>query len=388
MSARTPTDPTDEPLDGDDDAAEVIDHAAVIRDDELLTAISSVTVVDALTWDDQPLTPSEPDADGEDAPDDPPDRTIALLLALRADLERAGRSAHHGTGVLPEADEADEADETNEAAGRPVAHEHRTIRFVPRTIAAATGAAIVLSVGGVAAAAVGAGPHSWLYPLHRALVNDRGPTASQQAAAQVRRDLQEAGTALGRHDLARAGAALGAARRIVWQVAPSDGATSLRAQLDALQARLDAALAAPPPGTAPGATEPSERPAPAPSASPFGRDDVPGKAVPGRGGQGHDEGASGSHPPGSKGHGTPAHRHGTGQSGKHRHGGQGTTSGKGGGTSGQVSGGDGGQVSGGDGGQVSSRESGHHRGGKDGRPSDRTGMRTGGSSRAKIGKAP
>src|SRR4051794_540360 len=104
MTVPPPAGPVDEPRDARaglaDPAAEVIDHAAVIRDDELLTAISSAPAVDALTWDDQPLTPSEPAADGDDAPDDPPDVAIALLAALRVDVDstdRVGPSARGGT---------------------------------------------------------------------------------------------------------------------------------------------------------------------------------------------------------------------------------------------------------------------------------------------------
>jgi hypothetical protein len=264
------TDPTEDAMDLDRDAEPGVDAVEVGRDDKLLTALGSGVGVtyDALTWDDDPLEPAAPGrapggpaGPAAPAPTGSDDPVAALLAALRADL---ATDLPDGAFRIDAIDGGVPAD----PAGPIVAlGDRRRRRALPRAAAATATAIVVVSAGGFSAAAVTAGPGTWLYPLHQAIsgVGDPAPEASPRAADAARAALRRADAALAAGDVATAKAALAAARGDLPLVGTGDGRAALARGVAIAQARL--AEAGPPSFVA----------EPDPSAA--GRPDTPGRST-------------------------------------------------------------------------------------------------------------
>jgi hypothetical protein len=303
------TDPTEDPMDllPQGEAEPAVDAVEVGRDDELLTALGSGAGVtyDALTWDDDPLEPAAPGrAPGgptgptTPAPTGSDDPVAALLAALRADL---ATDLPDGAFRIDAIDGGVPAD----PAGPIVAlGDRRRRRALPRAAVATATAIVVVSAGGFSAAAVTAGPGTWLYPLHQAITGagDPAPEASPRAADAARAALRRADAALAAGDVATAESALAAARGDLPLVDAGDGRAALARGVAIAQARL--AEAGPPSFVA----------EPDPTAT--GRPDNPGRSTAGGGagqrssastGRGHDGSGTAGSAAGSRGRG-----HGTG----------------------------------------------------------------------------
>jgi hypothetical protein len=110
-----------------------------------------------------------------------------------------------------------------------------------RSLVAGVVTATVLSVSGVAAAAIASGPGAALYPIHKLLLGPE-PTSSQHAAAQVRHFLHLADGDLEAGRVTAAGEALQHATSWLAKVDATDRG-DLPAQLAAMQSRYADALA-------------------------------------------------------------------------------------------------------------------------------------------------
>ena len=190
-----------------------------VWDDEATPSLSAIAlddmVVDAL-------------AAGDLADDTDP--ALLLLAALRDDVEPD--SAH----VVPL------------RGGRPRWHDRAT-RWSRRAVAASAAAVTVLSAGGVAAASVGAGPDSVLYPVRKVLV---GPEISPLGSVQIL--LASAQQALSKGDVNRARQQVTAARKKLASLDEDTG--KARQSLSALEgavAAADTATASPTSGSSAGA---------------------------------------------------------------------------------------------------------------------------------------
>jgi hypothetical protein len=184
---------------------EPLDTVAIAADD---VALDMLAGDDAVSWD---LA----------------DPALRALFALRDDVS-------HEMPV-PNASWALTAVDLSPRAGR-------ARRLGRRTVVASAVTAAVLSVSGVAAAAIESGPGATLYPIHRLLTGAQ-PTASERAVAQVRNSLRLADKDLSGGRLTAAGTALDHASTWLTRVDAKDRG-DLPAALATLQAKYDAALAA------------------------------------------------------------------------------------------------------------------------------------------------
>jgi hypothetical protein len=188
------------------------------RSDEIRridTALDAIGVRGALSWgdDDEVPDPLEQDA------------ALSLLLALRADIDDAIAAATIRPTIEPEHD------------AEIVSLRHR--RVTRRGMAVVGVAAMVVSFGGVAAAAVTSSPGSALYGLHRVLTG--APAHPEQNLTAVSQLLDEADVAIKAGRLVAADALLTDAGRRLDAIGDVPGAADQRQRLADLTAALDAA---------------------------------------------------------------------------------------------------------------------------------------------------
>jgi hypothetical protein len=177
---------------------EIFDDKQVAADDDALTRISRPR--GALSWDDEPETgPGETDA------------VLRVLRVLREDV---------GEGVDP----------------APVVRLSRR-RLGARGVAAVAVAGVVVSMGGVAAASVGAAPGSLLYPIRQVVTGHRAPDAGLTALGRLLDDAQKS---LDAGRLSSAHALLDAAQGRLDAIRPGDLTSAEKATFDDDQVRLAA----------------------------------------------------------------------------------------------------------------------------------------------------
>lgn len=275
-------DPVDPGLSNDD-----LDVAAINADDALLDLLGRrgagvlgvgadlfevpVELSDGMLWADAPLarTPSNDD-----------DAALRILAAVLRDTDDGFAQAERRIRTAEAAELGDIlptlTGDTGAVVLRPSGSSwgRRGARHSARGIAAA--AAVVVSLGGVAAASVGAEPGHPLYPVHRVFAGPDPVAEQAHAVREVAKALTEAETALGAGDVSRAhGKARAAAERLA-EITDPAVAKALAERTDVVGAAVAAAdptlpdtrpvAAGPnPPVEAPKAAEPSAQ---APEAPP------------------------------------------------------------------------------------------------------------------------
>ena len=187
-----------------------LDAAAIEADDRALDAFAVNAATPAVSWDTA-------------------DSALTVLAALREDVAEDLPGTTWTTPTTP-------------AVHLATKRSGRSRHTARRTVVAGAVTAAVLSVSGVAAAAIASGPGAALYPIHKLLL---GPeqTHSQHAATQVRHFLRLADGDLKAGRVTAAGEELRHASTWLVKVDAVERG-DLPAQLAAMQARYADALAA------------------------------------------------------------------------------------------------------------------------------------------------
>jgi hypothetical protein len=255
---------------------ESLDLQAIAADDELLDRLGHGAPSDALTWDgavEQPPgeatsaltwdgTVEQPPAEISDAiiwtdePVRPPtgtpvkkqaseasDDAERLLTALLADLDDDLSASVDRLRALPDlvpAADLGPASTSDGGSGRAWGRVAR--RTGTRGLAAA--AAVVVSLGGVAAASVVAGPGNPLYEVHKLFAGPDAAKEQSYAAGRVSAALDDAQRALDAHKVGLAHGKVTAATSLLKGVAAGPAKDALVARRDALAALVAAQLAA------------------------------------------------------------------------------------------------------------------------------------------------